>query len=215
MLRDLSFDFGAPEQALRIWYDAEERTFQREERTVRAPPRRPLSAACFATSQPWDELFALLQVRVGTSVIFDGERRGVVLMKDEEEVDGLLLVIKRFKYAEDGEDQLMDEAKVRPPAGRRGPNRFRVGVQQPRRPHPARCTACSAPAQPRAQRATTQHSPPSAGRGTRAPLCRAVPGRAGPRARRVLPALPPGVDLQPHATRRVPGSGRRAIAPGL
>jgi hypothetical protein len=38
MLRDLSFDFGAPEPALRIWYDAEERTFQREERTVRAPP---------------------------------------------------------------------------------------------------------------------------------------------------------------------------------
>ena len=63
MLRDLSFDFGAPEPALRIWYDAEERTFQREERTVRAPPHADLSGLHVSQHLPSPGMSYLLSCR--------------------------------------------------------------------------------------------------------------------------------------------------------
>lgn len=54
------------------------------------------------------------QVRVGTSVAVDGRRRGLVLMVDQGEREGLMYIVKRFKTDHEQDEELMDETKVDP-----------------------------------------------------------------------------------------------------
>ncbi|KAJ1483242.1 hypothetical protein T484DRAFT_1896343, partial [Baffinella frigidus] len=75
---------GEPERATKIWFDADTHQFKREERMV----------------------------RVGTSVAVDGRRRGLVLMVDQGEREGLMYIVKRFKTDHEQDEELMDETKI-------------------------------------------------------------------------------------------------------